>query len=62
MGMFFKSECETCGEYECICTQNIDNKDQNLSSNDFKNYILYGKKPITKKVKIENGRNKRVKG
>ena len=35
---------------------------QNLSSNDFKNYILYGKKPINKKVKIENGRNKRVKG
>ena len=35
---------------------------RNLSSNDFKNYILYGEKPINKKVKIQNGRNKRVKG
>ena len=26
--MFFKSECDTCREYECICTQNIDNKDK----------------------------------
>ena len=34
---------------------------RNLSSNDFKNYILYGEKPINKKVKIENGRNKRIK-
>lgn len=35
---------------------------QNLSSNDFKNYILYGEKPINKKIKTQNGRNKRVKG
>ena len=35
---------------------------RNLSSNDFKNYILYGEKPINKKIKTQNGRNKRIKG